>query len=452
MRIKTEIPLTLSLISNVVCNTFAPEIEINAITTNSRLCDKNDLFIALRGEKFDGADFIKDAKRRGAYVLSERDGDLTVKNSYSALLKIAEHYKTIISPKHTIAITGSCGKTTVKDFTHKILSHSMSTHKTKENYNNSVGLAHTILTAPTSTHAMICEIGMNHAGEIRDLSRTLHPDISVITNIGTAHIGNLGSRNAIANAKLEIEDGMAGGKTVFFKEEPLLLKAKNPYFISMSDKSADMYAQIISRTKEGSRIIIKTKYDEFEINSPLSSEHTLNSLVLSVAVAKAIGLSPAEIIKPASEIDNNMLRQKYMSVGGFKIYDDSYNSSPDAVITDLRMLKERDESFSVLIGDMLELGEKSAELHELVGKECAKNNAVKLYAFGEFAKSIAKGALSEGMEKKNIFINTDILCPEITAIQIKESYDNERILIKASHSVNISRVTQILEKGGDLFA
>ena len=448
MRIKTEIPLTLSLISNLVSNTSAPQIEINAITTNSRLCEKNDLFIALKGEKYDGADFINDAKRKGAYIISERGGDLTVKNSYSALLKIAEYYKTTVSPEHTIAITGSCGKTTVKDFTHKILSHSIPTHKTRENYNNSVGLAHTILSTPASARAITCELGMNHAGEIRELSRALHPDVSVITNIGTAHIGNLGSREAIADAKLEIEEGMSGGKTVFFKEETLLKKAKNPYFVSLSDKNADMYARVISRTKENSRIIIKTKDDEFEIISPLSSEHTINSLLLSVAAATVIGLSPAEIIKPASEIDNNILRQKYMSVGHIKIYDDSYNSSPDAVITDLRMLNEREECFSALIGDMLELGDKSEELHELVGRECAKNKAVKLYAFGEFAKSIEKGALSEGMDKKNIFINTDLSHPEITAFQIKESYDNERILIKASHSVNISRITRILEKGG----
>lgn len=449
MRIKTEIPLTLSLISKLVCNTDAEDTEINAITTNSKLCEKNDLFIALKGEKFDGADFIKEAKRRGAFVLSERNGDLAVKNAYSALLKIAEYYKDAVSPEHTIAITGSCGKTTVKDFTHILLSTSMSTHKTKGNYNNCVGLAHTLLTLPSCTAALICELGMNHSGEIRELSRALHPDISVITNIGTAHIGNLGSRDAIANAKLEIEDGMKRGKTIFFKEEPLLKQAKNPYFISLSDKSADMYAKVISRSINGSRLLVKTVSDEYEIHSPLTSEHTLNSLLLSVAAATVAGLSSADIAKSASKINSDTLRQKFITVGGFKIYDDSYNSSPDAVITALRMLKEREERFSALLGDMLELGEKSEEMHELVGKECAKNNAVNLYAFGKFAKSIEKGALLEGMKKENIFTNTDLSRPDVSAFQIKESYKNERILIKASHSIDISRIIHILEKGGD---
>ena len=449
MRIKTEIPLTLSLISKLVSDTAAPDVKINAITTNSKLCEKNDLFIALKGEKFDGADFVKEAKRKGAFVLSERDGDFTVKNAYSALLKIAEHYKELASPKYTIAITGSCGKTTVKDFTHLLLAPYMSTHKTKENYNNSLGVAHTLFTLPYAATVLVCEVGMNHIGEISELSRALHPDISVITNIGTAHIGNLGSREAIADAKLEIEDGMNDGKTIFFKEEPLLLKAKNPYFISFCDRNADMYVEILSRTEEGSRIFIKTNANEYQIASPLTSIHTLNSLILSVASATVIGLSPIEIVKAAEKIDSSALRQKFLTVSGFRIYDDSYNSSPDAVITDLRMLKERQEAFSALIGDMLELGDKSEALHEMVGRECAKNKASKLYLFGNFAKSIAKGAIIEGMDEKNIFVNTDLTRPDLTAFQIKETYENERILIKASHSVNIKRVIDILKKGGN---
>ena len=448
MRIKTEIPLTLSLISEVLNIPIARDAQINAITTDSRDCKQRDLFFALGGERYDGADFIEEAKLKKAFTISERRGsDITVQNTYSALLKLSSYYKSLISPKYTVAVTGSCGKTTVKDFISIILSSSLKTHKTQENYNNIVGLSHTLLTTPISTSALICELGMNHAGEISELSQALRPDIAVITNIGTAHIGNLGSREAIAMAKLEIENGMQGGKTIVFKEEPLLVNAKNPYFVSFMDKNADMYAEIRARSKKGSEIFIKSAEYEYLFCSHLYALHTISSLILAIATATLIGLSAEEINVGVDKIQEANLRQKFLNANGYRIYDDSYNSSPDAVISALNMLKEREDNISALIGDMLELGDKSEKLHEYIGKECAKHGIRKLYAFGKFAKSVAAGAILGGINDKNIFINTDTSRPDITAFQIINSYQGERILVKASHSVRVNRVIDILRKG-----
>lgn len=448
MRIKTEIPLTLSMIGSLFGHEITSDTEINFITTDSRIAEKNDLFIALRGEKFDAHSFIDDVKRKNAIVISESDsGDIKVKNTYSALLMIAELYKSFVSPKYTVAVTGSCGKTTVKDFIYKILSSEFKAHKTQNNYNNAVGLAHTLLTIPKSTSHLICEIGMNHKGEISELSRALRPDVSVITNVGTAHIGNLGSREEIAKAKMEIEDGMTYGKTVIFKEEPLLSHVKKPYFVSYEDKSADLYARILSRNHDGSKLYIKTKADEFCVATQLSSSHTLDSLILSIAASDAIGVNPEVIQNAAAAISESDLRQKFMLLGGYRIYNDSYNSSPDAVISALRMLSEREDKISVLLGDMLELGEKSIELHRYVGEECAKFNVKKVYAFGPLAVEIAHGAKKGGIREDFIFTNEDIMRPDITASQIRKSYENERILVKASHSVNIERIIDLLTKG-----
>ena len=448
MRIKTEIPLTLSLISKILNRPSPSDIKINAITTDSRLCEKDDLFIALPGEKHNGADFIYEAKRKGAFVISERsDGDIYVDNVYRSLLKIAKAYKSLISPKHTIAITGSCGKTTVKDFLGILLSYALKTHKTMGNYNNFLGVSHTVLTLPKATDALICEAGMNHIGEISEISHAIKPNISVITNVGTAHIGNLGSREMIAKAKLEIEDGMLDGKTVFFKEEPLLLKAKNPYFISQHDKSADMYVKILSRSEKGSEFTVKTDSYEYSLKSRLSSLHTLNSLFLSVAVCNILNFPEDVLYNAVASISEDDLRQKFLNIASYKIYDDSYNSSPEAVISALAMLSERENRVSALIGDMLELGDKTEELHEYIGRKCAKYKIKKLYAFGNFAKSVARGAILEGMDEDRIFINTEVERPDITASQIKETYFGERILVKASHSVKIHRITDILKKG-----
>lgn len=448
MRIKTEIPLTLSLISKALNHTSQSDIKINAITTDSRLCEKNDLFIALPGKKYNGADFICEAKSKGAFVISEHsDADIYVDNAYKSLLKIAQVYKALIAPEYTIAITGSCGKTTVKDFLGILLSHTLNTHKTMGNYNNFLGVSHTVLTMPKVTDSLICEAGMNHIGEISEISHTVKPNISVITNIGTAHIGNLGSREMIAKAKLEIEDGMLDGKTVFFKEEPLLSKAKNPYFVSLCDKSADMYINILSRSEKGSEFIAKTASHEYFLKSKLSSLHTLNSLFLSVAVCNIMNFPEDVLHRSVASISEDMLRQKFLNINGYKIYDDSYNSSPEAVISALAMLSEREYEVSALIGDMLELGDKSDKLHEYIGRNCAKYKIKKLYVFGNFAKSVARGAILEGMSEDQIFINTSLERPDITASQIKETYLGERILVKASHSVKIYRVTDILKKG-----
>ena len=223
MRIKTEYPLYISSIAHILKANLKFNTKINAITTDSRECEKDDLFFALSGENFDGVDFIDEAKFKGAYtVSSSKKSDFTVSNTESALLSVASAYKQIVNPKYTIAVTGSVGKTTVKDFVNSLLSEVMKTHKTEKNFNNIIGLSHTLLSAKKGTDALVCELGMNHRGEIDELSRAIHPDISIITNIGTAHIGNLGSQEEIAKAKLEIENGMHGGKTIIKDDEVLL--------------------------------------------------------------------------------------------------------------------------------------------------------------------------------------------------------------------------------------
>ena len=447
MRIKTELPLTLSMIAETLKIRSSLMGEIKAITTRAELCKKDDLFIALKGERFDGASFISDARKNGAYILSEtNEADFKVKSSEKALLDIAAAYKKIINPKYTVAVTGSVGKTTVKDFTGALLSSKMNTHKTKDNNNNIIGVAYTLLSAPKNTEALICELGMNHKGEIDILSRAAIPDISVITNVGTAHIGNLGTRKEIAEAKLEIENGMQGGKTIVFKEEPLLSSAKNIYTVSYTDSSADLFAEVLRRSLGGTEFFIKTKSFEKLFFSELYSKHTIDSLIMAIAVCDVIGLDSQAIYDSVKNIGENNLRQRFIFGNGYKIFDDTYNSSPEAVVADLNMLVEFEAKTSALIGDMLELGDDSENLHRYIGAECAKHSLKKLYAFGKYAKYVRDGAVAAGMEKNCIFINEDVTNPELSAKQISDSYDGETLLIKASRLIRAERIIEILTK------
>lgn len=450
MRIKTDYPLHLSEVARILKTDFTIDTKINAISTDSRNCEKNDLFFAICGENFDGADFINEAKAKGAYTVSNRNNsDFTVENAENALLSVASEYKKIIAPKYTIAVTGSVGKTTVKDFVNFLLSAVMKTHKTEGNFNNTIGLSYTLLSAKTGTEALVCELGMNHRGEIDLLSRAINPDISIITNIGTAHIGNLGSREEIARAKLEIENGMSGGKTIIKKDERLLLNTQNPYYISYSDRSADLFINLIETNPNGSSFSVKTKSFEKKFETKLYSQHTIDSLAFAIAVCDIIGIEVNNIDLAIKNISHKILRQKFINSNGYTFYDDAYNSSPEAVIADFDMLARLGNNNSAILGDMLELGEHSEALHRYIGTECAKHGFKKLYAFGKYASFIAEGATGGGMKKENVFINTDLKSPEITALSVKNSYNSETLLVKASHSVNASRIIELLTKGED---
>lgn len=450
MRIRTSLKLTLSDISDSLNLPIDQDCEINGVTTDSRLCENRDIFIAIPGEKSDGRNYIDQALERGAFIVANSSkAHFKVEDAKTALLQIAAAYKERVKPLYTIAVTGSVGKTTTKDFIAAILSEAMATHKTKDNYNNILGLSYTLLSMPENTAALVCELGMNHKGEIDMLSRALKPDISVITNVGTAHIGNLGSKKAIADAKLEIQNGMNGGKTIIFKEENLLKETKNPYYISRTEENADIFFRELCRSEKGSEIFVKTKDSEKKFTTHLNSSHTVDSLMFAIAVCSTMKISEDDILRGINKISRESLRQRFLTINGYTIFDDSYNSSPEAVIADLKMLSEQNLTISALIGDMLELGSESKRLHRCIGAECAKYSVKKLYAFGKYADEVAKGAFFAGMKSKYIFVNKDTSRPKISALQIAESYDGETLLVKGSHELKLDRIIKILKKKGD---
>ncbi len=448
MRIKTAVPFHLSSIAEACGGSLlCHDAVIDTITTDSRVCERNDLFIALKGESFDGAIFSKEAKIKGAWVLSEKSAetvDILVESSEKALLCIASEYKRIISPKQTVAITGSVGKTTTKDFTAALVSQSFITHKTKENFNNIIGLSETLLSMQKDTEILICEVGMNHIGEIDVLSRAIRPDISVITNVGTAHIGNLGTRENIAKAKLEIQNGMHGGKTVIPKSEPLLQKANNPYYISYTDENADLLIKILGKEKNKISFSVKTKSYQKKLTTALYSEHHIICLGYAIAVYDILGCDPSDLQSALNQITTEILRQKFIIYHRYKFYDDSYNSSPEAVIENMKMLSKLEKRTSALLGDMLELGESSKEMHRLIGKKCAELGFKKLYALGKYASDIALGAKKAGMSEKDIYINEDAAEYATTAKVIKETYEGETILVKGSHAMGLKKIIDII--------
>ena len=451
MIISLEEHLKLSELSKIFDYQPLHDSEIRKIVTSSKEALQGSLFLALPGKNANGDQFLGEAKMRGAITVSATrdDSDILVDDISRALLKIADLYKDKLKLlRHTIAITGSVGKTTAKNILKKMLDPLYETHATKENYNNYIGCSHTVLTAPKHTEALIIEIGMNHAGEISQISKAITPSLSIITNIGTAHIGNLGSKKAIANAKLEILDGMEKELLIAPYGENLIKKAKNVYTFSTASDKADCFIEPINITKKGSRFNIHTKRFLLENQyTSLVGEHVLNAIAIGVSVLDILELDKDVIFNSLKKINEADLRGRFRSAGDFLVFDDTYSASADALEAVLKRISMEDGIKSAVLGDMLELGEKTKMLHERVGSLVRQNGFSRLFAFGKYAKHYANGAMTSGMDKNSIFINTDIERPDITARDIIANCKaGELLLVKASHNIRADRIIDQLMK------
>lgn len=454
MRITPEIKLTLDEISTAlgVARNYQKNAEIGSIVTNSKEALPNDIFVALPGESTNGENYITEAKERGAYIISSKskDAEFFVSDTYLALLDIAAYYKSKLPClQKTVAITGSVGKTTTKNILANMLSTCFKVHATKENYNNFLGLFHTVLTTPENTEVLVAELGMNHIGEISILSKALSPDISIITNVGTAHIGNLGSREMIAKAKLEILDGMKTPNVIVLYEEPLLSKIEGRCTVSVNNSAADCCVIEKKLEQTHSTVDIYTPCGKiYSKRITLPGRHMLYAIAFSAQVMSMLGANINKIEHALKSIDSTSSRGRFIDIGNITVYDDTYSASFEAVIADFELLSlfvERKRC--CVIGDMLELGEHTENLHVCIGENAAKYGFEKIFAFGAFAKYVAEGAIAGGMTESQIFINEDTTNPERTAMQLQYNCKNgELVLVKASHAVRAKRIIDILIK------
>lgn len=450
--------------------TGSGETVVNDFYKDSRLVRKNGTYIAIIGEKFDGNDFVEKAIDAGASVciISKENANVVEKakknnttlilvaNTLKALQGIAKYKRSLFNIP-VVAVTGSVGKTSTKDMIASVLSSKYSTLKTKGNMNNNIGMPMTILEL-NDENAMVVEMGMNHFGEIELLTDIAKPTIAVITNIGTAHIGNLGSRENILKAKLEILDGMKKKILVINNDNDLLHKfylenKDNPeieihtygienesevmgYNIRLGEDSSWFDCRIENDSENKSsvnNISIRRNHtiendlenkssvnnvsigkentidndvnNEFSVDVPVGGLHFIYNSLCAITVANLLNLNQSEIkcgIKNFVPTKNRMDITKLKN--GVTIINDSYNASFDSMQMLLNYLSNFTAKRRIaVLGDMLELGEFSKELHEKVGKEVAKNNVDILIVSGENSKYIAEKAIKDGMNKENVY-------------------------------------------------
>lgn len=423
--------------------------EVSNITTDTREIKEGSLFVALKGDKFDGHDFCVDAVKSGAVaVVSEKDDFsdkipvIKVESTYKALLDLAKAYRDSLDVK-VVGVTGSVGKTTTKDMIAAVLSQGFKTAKTQGNLNNHIGLPKTVFSLKEDDDIAVLEMGMNHFGEISVLSRAAKPDVVVLTYIGESHIEFLGSRENILKAKLEILEGASETAPVIVNDDndllaSLNLEGRRIIRISIDNPKADIYAKNIVEGSEGSRFDIYVG-GEFFVNAYLSSigAHNIRNSLIAVAVGLEFGLCEMQIAAGLAAYTPSGMRQNITKSHGITFIEDCYNASPTSMKASLGVLSSLAEGRKIaVLGDMLELGEISKNAHLEVG-EAAGENADLLFTCGNLAEYINKGAEAKGIPSKH-FDNLDELCK----VLVKALKNGDTVLFKASQSMKFEKLVK----------
>jgi len=439
-----------SAVNGVLNNASYVALEAASIETDTRKLCAGGLFVPLKGETFDGHDFIAAALANGTVcALSEREADIDapiirVASTRQALLALAAHYRRKFDIP-VVAITGSAGKTTTKDLIASVLSEKFNVLKTHVNENNEIGLPKTVFRLNDIAEIAVLEMGMNHFGEMRNLSRTAQPDIVVITNVGTAHIENLGSREGVLAAKSEAFDFLRpGGRIILNRDDdmlPTLQSTRDDISYYGFDSGNACYAtDIVHSGLSGISFVCHTPRETFHVHVPLPGKHMVSNALAAAAVGDALGLSGAEIAKGIRKFTPSGMRcDTFTTAKGLTIIDDSYNANPAAMKATLDVLQTAPGRRIAILGDMLELGAFSAQLHREVGAYAASLGLAQIICIGQESRAMYEGALDAGGTARHFETKADFLQMIETLIA-----DGGTFLIKASRGMGFEQITERL--------
>lgn len=450
MRIKLGTPMRLNQIAYACSgqNNNVNNPLVSYISTDTRELFCGDLFIAINGEKYNGNDFVNTAKSKGAFVVSSLPtSDIIHPDGRSALLSLAHFYnKNLPIILYRIGITGSVGKTTTKEFLKLLIDGSYKVQASEGNYNNEIGLPMSILTAEKDCQILLMEMGMNHPGEISRMSKCLCPSLALITCIGSAHIGNLRSRESIAKAKLEIMDGMTDGVVILPDDEPLFKSIPSAQYFSTTDCSKD-FALISDESGSVKLFMNNAFYTEASFNFP--QPHHIKCLSAAVSLAMKIGISAKELSDRIPLISNDNIRQRVFYRENYHFIADFYNASRESVLAFIescrRMVLKNKKH--LLLGDILELGDMSCDIHYEIGRNISPDTFDSLILFGQEIMYVMSGAIDSGFPAEKIFIISDLSKPEECANLIHKICEHgDYIFMKASRNIRLERVIECFKE------
>ena len=409
------------------------------ISTDTRKLKKGDVYLPLRGENYDGHNFIDKALEVGArgYFTQDKfkinkDADfvLLVKNSLVAYLKLANYIRNKINPK-VIAITGSSGKTTTKEMLFSVFSTSFKTHKTMLNHNNEIGLCETFFNMPNDTQVLILEMGMRNLGEIELLSNYSEPDLGIITNIGSAHVERLGTLKNIAIAKCEIasnlkKDGLFIGPLSKNLQENLKYDGK---------KIFTDFSQVTNMNIQMGLSEFTYKNQNYKLN--IEGEYNIQNALLVIEAAKSFDISEENIKKGLEDFKPIEKRWEISEVKGLTFVNDSYNANPESMMAVLKtFLSVYKKPLVLVLGNMAELGKDEIAYHKKIGEFLSSYEGVKLLTVGNLAKYILRNSTLEGVE-----FETNFECAKYILNNIEKG---STILLKASRAMKFEEIIEMV--------
>ena len=428
---------------------------------DTRTIEQGDIYIGIKGENFDGSKFWKKAIENGASGVIVQNIEITeeekkqykektiivVKDSLKALYEIAK-FKRNMYDIPVIAITGSVGKTSTKDIVASVVSNKYKTLKTEGNNNNNIGLPLTILKL-RNHEAMVIEMGMNHFREIALLTEIAKPTLAVITNIGTSHIGILGSRENILKAKLEKLEVINKPKIIINNDNDLLHKwyEENKEKIEIHtygiENQSEINAKDIEMNENSSKFTVDINNKKVEIEVPVGGEHFIYNALCATEVGKVLGLTEEQIKKGIKEFELTKKRMDIRTLqNGAILINDSYNASYESMSASINYLENHNGTRKIaVLGDMFELGEYSKELHEKVGEAVAQKNIDILICSGEESKNIIKKVNEKNPKIKTILLNNN---EEILKKLQEILKEGDVVLVKASNGMKFYEICQKL--------
>lgn len=427
------------------------DISFSSVGTDSRAIKQGQLFVALKGENFDGHDYAAQSLQQGAaavLVSSELAGNaVLVKDTRLALGELAQHWREKFTMP-VLAITGSNGKTTVKEMLAAVLkaatAHDEAVLATQGNLNNDIGLPLTILNMREQHQYAVLEMGMNHTGEIAYLTSLAKPNVALINNAGSAHIGELGSFEAIALAKGEIFEGLAQNGTAIINADDAFadlwkkLASKHKQITFGLSKQADVSAEYTLHATS-SDIALKTPVGEVQFNLPAPGLHNVRNALAAATAALAVDVPLSKIAQGLTNFAG--VKGRLQPKQGFAdagLIDDSYNANPMSMKAAVDVLVANQGKHIFVMGDMAELGPDAAQMHVEIGAYAKQSGVDSFYALGKLSAQAAKAFGANGLHFESL--------ENLVEALKKEMHADVTVLVKGSRSMRMERVVDLVQK------
>ncbi|MBE7710285.1 MAG: UDP-N-acetylmuramoyl-tripeptide--D-alanyl-D-alanine ligase [Cyanobacteria bacterium SIG32] len=416
-----------------------------SFSTDTRTIKSGDIYLPLKGENFDGENFIQEALNKGAVgyfttqgkVYDEAGVIFKVENTLDAYLKLANFYKNKINPK-VVGITGSSGKTTTKEMVYSVVKEKFKTVKTFSNHNNEIGFCQTVFESQPDTEVLIIEMGMRGLGEIELISRYAEPDFAIVTNSGSAHIGRLGTLENIAKAKCEIAKFLnPNGAFIALNQQRIkdvLEYLGEKIYYSIDD------VQVIENRPSYSKYVYKNNEYELFVEGDYNIENSLSA----IEVGFKLGMTYEEIKQGLASYKPIEKRWEVEKIGDLKLINDSYNANPESMKASVKTFIELYENPVVVLGNMGELGENEVLYHREVGQFLSKVSAknVKFLTVGNLASKIGEELLNQGFEVSSFDNNEQVSRYILDNLNVDYT-----IFLKASRSMKFEEIIEVLKRG-----